>query len=117
MKIAEEEIKKDYVDSWHHPQKDMNFNLSDLDGQTANSYSNKDRDGKLLYNGQIKSCPDYHGKIRKGKIYHNINNMWWVIVSDNVKLNRCCVDFFDDTVKQKVQRMIPKIKLEVKFNR
>ena len=112
-KTAEELIKEDYMDSWHHPQQGMDFNLLELDGETSDAYNNKDRDGKILLNGQIKTFADYYGKIRHGKIYHNINNMWWVIVSEHERLNIASFSFFDDTLRERIKRKIPKVKISV----
>lgn len=114
METAELLIKRDYVISWHHPQNDINFKLSDLDGKTSEHYGNKDRDGKTLFNGQIKGYKDYDGKFGKGKIYHNINNMWWVIPSLYERRNIAAFHFFDDTFKQKIRRLIPVIKFTIK---
>ncbi len=117
MKTAEEQIKEDYVKSWHHPQKDMNFSLSDIDGTNGQAYGDKDRDGKTLLNGQTKTFPDCHGKIRNGIIYHNINNMWWVIASETERLNIPSFAFFDDTLRQKIARSIPKIKVSISIGK
>ena len=113
MKTAEELIKEDYMDSWHHPQQGMDFNLADLDGQTTVSCYNKDRDKNVLFNGQIKSFADYHSKIRRGRIYHNINNMWWVITSEYERFNIASFDLFDDTLRQRISRVLPRIKVTV----
>lgn len=96
-KNAKAKIKYDYVKSWHHPQKDMNFLLSDLDGQTSEVYNSKDRDGKILHNGEIKYFRDYKGYLCRGKIYHHINNMWWVIVNEKEVRNIASFDLFDLT--------------------
>lgn len=114
MKTAEEQIKEDFVESWHHPQKNIDFNLSDLDGMNCGqAYCEKDRDGKTLLNGQRKSFPDIKGKIRSGIIYHNINNMWWVIASKYERFNIAGLHLFDDTIGEKIKRVIPKVKVSV----
>lgn len=96
---AEEKIKHDYVECWHHPQKDMNFSLSDLDGTTCEyGFNNTDRDGKTIYNGQVKYFRHYwHGRLMRGKVYHNINNMWWVILNDYEYTNVAAFQLFDAT--------------------
>jgi hypothetical protein len=105
---AEDTIKKDYVESWHHPQKDMSFDLSSLDGQTCcEPYNNRDRDGKTLYNGQIKYFRDYNGYLCKGKVYHNINNMWWVIINDTKRTNIASFNLFDLSPSDKRGRLLP----------
>lgn len=96
-KNAKAKIKQHYVESLHHPQKDINFLLSDLDGQTFEPYNSKDRDGKILHNGEIKYFRDYNGYLYRGKIYHNINNMWWVIINANEIRNIASFEFFDLT--------------------
>ena len=42
-KLAEEWIKARYVEAWHHEQRNTNFLLSDLDGQTQPIYNGQDR--------------------------------------------------------------------------
>lgn len=96
-KNAKAKIKQHYVESLHHPQKDINFLLSDLDGQTFEPYNSKDRDGKIIHNGEIKCFRDYNGYLYRGKIYHNINNMWWVIINANEIRNIASFEFFDLT--------------------
>lgn len=98
-RLAEDKIKQDFVESWHHPQKDMNFNLSDLDGTTVEqSYNNTDRDKKTVFNGQIKYFRDrFDGRLRRGKVYHNINNMWWVILNKDKYTNIASFELFDAT--------------------
>lgn len=93
---AKDQIKFNYVNSCHHPQKDMNFNLSDLNGTTCeHSYNNADRDGKTIFNGDFKYFRDYNGYLACGTVYHNINNMWWVIVNDNDIKNIADFELFD----------------------
>lgn len=93
---AEDQIKFDYVESCHHPQKDMNFNLSDLNGTTCEySYNNTDRGGKTIFNGDFKYFRDYNGYLACGTVYHNINNMWWVIVNDSEIKNIADFELFD----------------------
>lgn len=119
-KYAEEKIKHHYVESWHHPQKDMNFKLSDLDGTTCKySFNNTDRDGKTIYNGQIKYFRHWNGRLMRGKVYHNINNMWWVILNSNDYTNVADFELFDPTtedfsIRRAVKDRKPKAYLEKK---
>ncbi|SHO50161.1 hypothetical protein [Anaerocolumna xylanovorans] len=96
-KLAEDKIKAAYVREWHHEQKDMNFNLSDTDGQTQESYNGRDRDKKTLHNGDIKYFRHWDGRIYRGKVYHNINNMWWVILNKYERTNIASFELFDLT--------------------
>lgn len=94
-KLAEEWIKARYVESWHHEQTDMNFNLEDLDGQEQQNYNGLDRDKKILRNGDVKYFRSWNGYLYRGRIYHNINNMWWVIVDKYTVRNIAAFELFD----------------------
>jgi hypothetical protein len=111
-KTAEDRIKNFYVKSCHHPQKDMNFSLSDLDGECVDSmYYGNDRDGKKIFNGQIKYY--YHrGRLARGKVYSNGNSMWWVIKNKHDYDNESSYNLFDPTpedfkCRRKIGEWIP----------
>ncbi|HCT63881.1 MAG TPA: hypothetical protein DIC60_01150 [Lachnospiraceae bacterium] len=73
-------IIEDYIRSCHRPQKQW-FDLAEIEGETSEySYNNQDRDKKTIYNGDIKYFRDWSGYLMRGKVYHNINNMWWVLL-------------------------------------
>lgn len=113
-KSAEEKIKEDYVNCCHHENiKDMNFKLSDLDGKTDKySYNHTDRDKKVIHNGETKYFRSRRGYLQRGKVYHNINNMWWVILNDTNYTNIADFEMFDLNDKDKEQlRKIKKKKL------
>lgn len=105
---AEEKIKRNYVECWHHEQKDMNFNLKDLDGKTRSyndsNFEDKDRDGKILRNGQIKYFRDYCGRLSRGKIYHQLNSNWYIILNKKEYTTRWCSDLFETTADDFAQR-------------
>ncbi|APC41554.1 hypothetical protein [Clostridium estertheticum] len=116
-KLAEDKIKHDWVSSCHYPQKDMNFKLSDLDGTTCDaSYNNTDRDKKIIYNGQIKYFRHWDGRLMRGKVYRNLNNMWWVITNDTEIRNEADFNLFDPTEEdfkiRRIKRGINPKKLE-----
>lgn len=94
-KLAEEWIKCRYAEEWHHEQKDVNFDLRSLDGQTQPPYNGVDRDKKQLHNGDIKYFRHQNGYLYRGRIYHNINNMWWVIMDKYTVINIAAFDLFD----------------------
>lgn len=109
-KMAEDKIKADYVTSWHHQQTNMNFNLSNLDGQMPDKHNSLDRDKKIIRNGDIKYFRNYDGRIYRGKVYHNINNMWWVILNKYEITNCACFELFDLTPEDYLGRQkIPRI--------
>lgn len=115
---AEEKIKFNYVESWHHPQKDMNFSLAELNGTTCEAYNNTDRDKKTIFNGDFKYFRSRDGYLRCGKVYHNINNMWWVIVDDSNIRNIASFELFDisdsDFKGREKKHKLPKEFLEKK---
>lgn len=80
-KTSVDTIKADYVESWHKKHNSMDFDLSDLDGTTVEKYNNTDRDGKTICNGDIKYFRNHKGYLVRGRVYHRINNMWWVILN------------------------------------
>ena len=103
-KTAVDKIKNSYVESWHKPQTSMDFQLSDLDGTTDVPYNSKDRDGKQLFCGQIKYYRDHKGYLARGKIYHNINNMWWMILNKQQIQNVADFELFDLSSNEKIGR-------------
>lgn len=110
-RFAEDKIKANYMESWHHEQNDMNFSLSDLDGQTQEVYNGRDRNNLVLHNGDIKYFRNHKGYLCRGRIYHNINNMWWVIVDRFTVQNVACFELFDlrpeDNRHRRVRPRIP----------
>ncbi|MGO0986697.1 hypothetical protein ACTPEW_12240 [Clostridioides difficile] len=115
-KLAIDKIKYRYVDSWHHPQKNMDFNLNSLDGTTCENYNNTDRDGRIIFNGDIKYFRD-RGRLNRGKVYCNINNMWWVILNNTEYTNIAGFNLFDVKeedfkIRRKVEDRKPKAYIE-----
>lgn len=92
---AEDAIKQKYIEDWHHPQIE-DFSISDIHGDTPQeSYNNTDRDKKTLHNGEIKYFRSWDGRLRRGTVYHNINNMWWVILDKYNYTNIAAFNLFD----------------------
>lgn len=114
-RFAEDKIKLDFVKSFHHPQKDMQFELSDFDGETTADYNGTDRDGKKIHNGDIKYCRDYSGYLQRGKVYHNINNMWWVITDKYTIRNVCASCLFDIPTDITKHRVAPYDRMPTKY--
>lgn len=87
-------IVENYIRSWHHPQNTI-FELSEIDGETSEyEYAAMDRDKKIIHNGETKYFRGFDGYLRRGRVYHNVNDMWWVLAGDEVR-NICCRDLFD----------------------
>lgn len=97
FKKSEDNIRYDYLTSFHHSQTDMNFSLSDLIETTPDTCESNclDRNKKILHNGQVKYFRNQKGYLMRGTVYHNINNMWWVILNKYEYINVACFDLFD----------------------
>lgn len=87
-------IVQDYIKSWHHPQ-DKPFPLSEIEGQTAEGHNRGDAQGRILHNSEVKYFRDFNGYLCRGKIYHNINNMWWVLLPSGDVRNKASFELFD----------------------
>lgn len=120
-RLTEDRIKNEFVECCHHPQKNMNFSLCDLDGTTYESYNSTDRDKKIIHDGEIKYYRDWDGCLRRGKVYHRLNNMWWVIVNKYEWTNIADFKLFDATeddikLRRYKKPVVPKEYLERKEN-
>lgn len=95
---AESWIKQDYVEKWHHPEKDIHFDLNDTTlGEYDTEYNANDKNNKRIKQGDIKYSYYWRTKrIARGKCYHNINNMWWVILNKHEFANVACFELFDE---------------------
>jgi len=72
------------------------FNLGDYVCSSSKYSSNiTDRDGKVIQNGQIKYIRYYDGRLRRGRVYHHINNMWWIIFDKFGYSNYASFELFD----------------------
>ena len=97
-KYAEERILKEYKESCH-----VRFHIATLDDAqlTLSDYdlirNNKDRDEKEIVCGQTKYFYGYDGYLHRGKVYFNLNNMWWVVENDTTLRNIACFELFDRT--------------------
>lgn len=93
---AEECILKDYRESCHERK-----NISSLaDAQSTLcdsdlSYNSNDRDDKKIKCGDLKYFYGYDGYLHRGIVYHNLNNMWWVVENDITLGNKASFELFD----------------------
>lgn len=71
-------------------------------------YNRRDKNKKILNNGDIRYFYDYDNKLCRGEIFHNINNMWWVLTTDNY-YNKSSGELFEYhdqiTVKKPVDQL------------
>lgn len=106
-KLAEEWIKCRYVESCHHEQKNTDFDLRSLDGQTQEPYNGLDRDRKTIRNGEIKYFRGRDGYLYRGRVYHDLNNMWWVITDKYTVRRAAAFELFDLAPGDKRGRLAP----------
>ncbi|MFP3726559.1 hypothetical protein U8V72_15375 [Priestia filamentosa] len=67
----------------------------------------KDKDGKLLQDGQIKYFRDQKGRLQRGVVYHNLNNIWWIVVERYEYVTQPCSSLFDlDTEENRKRKVI-----------
>lgn len=72
-------------------------------------YHLTDQNKKLIYCGETKYFVDYKSKrVFKGIVYHNINNMWWVLLPCGSKRNIACFNLFDWNPNLCKKRLFPK---------
>lgn len=61
------------------------------------SHNNNDRDNKKIFCGDLKYFYGYDGYLHRGIVYHNLNNMWYVIENDITLSNVSSFNLFDRT--------------------
>lgn len=69
-------------------------------------YNAKDKDDKPIRNGQLKYFRDRKGRFRRGRVYHNINNMWWVVLNQFEFRNVASFRLFDMTPERLSTRRV-----------
>jgi hypothetical protein len=77
--------------------------------------NSKDRDKKQITCGEVKYFRHWNGRLMRGRAYHNINNMWWVLINKYEYRNVAAFDLFDPTeedfsVRRLKERKIPQDK-------
>jgi hypothetical protein len=73
-------------------------------------YNTQDRNKNILKNGHTKYFYDYQGKLSRGEVHHNINNMWYVISKKEI-FNIACADLFDYQPNLSLKKPVDKIKV------
>lgn len=94
LKYAFDKVMYAIKDSCHYKEG------KELPEYEIESYNAKDKDGKQLRNGQVKYFRDHKGRLQRGTIYHNINNMWWVVLNKFEYTNVAAFNFFDLSPEQ-----------------
>lgn len=78
-----------------------------LDDKKIPSYDAEDKDGKRIRNGEVKYFRDHKGRLNRGVVYHNINNMWWTVLNQYEYTNLASFQLFDfDSEENKIKKVI-----------
>jgi|GEM_PF-1440548 len=91
------------------------YQMSEYD-HTQNS---SDRDKKKINCGELKYFYDYDKRLKCGRVYHNINNMWWVLSTDDYH-NKSSYELFDYSGESRRKQLTKEQKinrLESELNR
>lgn len=91
--------------------------LADIDNlvrEYDRQRNSTDRDNKQIISGQVKYFRDYNGRLVRGMVYHNINNMWWVLINDFKYSNEAAFRLFDATAEDFNARRLKKHKIPEK---
>ena len=98
--LAIDEVMHRIKSCWHYKEG------KELPEYEHPEYNARDKDGKKLKNGQVKYFRDYKGRLMRGTIYHNINNMWWVVLNKHDFTNKAAFEFFDLDNEESRQRKL-----------
>ena len=113
-KFAEENIYQHYEKGWHHKEHyGVEKTLKEIadsycEAEKKNSRDLLDKNKKPLINGELKYFRDYKGHLRRGEIYHNLNNMFWVITDKYSYTNKANFDLFDISEDTILKRYRPR---------
>lgn len=105
-KNAVDKIKIDLVYNWRLFS-DMNFDLTTMNHEPE-SYYGKDRDGKIIHNGDLKYFRQRrNGYISRGRVYYRANMQWWAVINEREAVIVNNSDLFDDFPSGEPARMAP----------
>ena len=57
-------------------------------------YNSKDADGRFLRDGDLRYFRTESGRLLRGTVYRNINNMWWVVLNRSDLRNLASFELF-----------------------
>lgn len=78
-------------------------------------HNSTDRDKKNIECGQTKYFRHWNGRLYRGQVWHNINNMWWVIINKYNFTNIASFELFDLTSEDIRHRRLKAVKLPKEY--
>ena len=114
--LIQEGYKESSKPKFNHAKEEVMYRIQDSihysEGKELSSYvveygNGKDKDGKQIYNGEIKYFRDSKGRLMRGQVYHNINNMWWVVINKFQFKNIASFQLFDtDSYENQIRKIV-----------
>lgn len=107
-RLARDAIEQHIRTSWHYKPE---FGRADwhCDGNRTSA------DKELLNHGQTVYFAGRDGRVRRGRAFYNLNNMWWVQVSPFEYTNKSCFELWahaPDDLRTKRNERVRRAKLE-----
>ncbi|GAB4071694.1 hypothetical protein KHC28_00175 [Ancylobacter sonchi] len=105
---ALEFIEQGYAESWHSDKK-LGRPVPTAD------YNRKSADGFMLEHGATVWTTDAKGRLIRGTVFYNINNMWWVVAGPHTLLNQGSFEIYVDCpedVRRKRNGRARRVRLE-----
>lgn len=100
FKYAIDKVMHKIKSCWHYKEG------KELPEYEIPSYNSRDKNDKQLRNGEVKYFYGYKKRLMRGTIYHNINNMWWVVINKHEYRNVAAFELFDLDLEKPVVRRI-----------
>ncbi len=72
----------------------MNFQRANFYEGPREAYNATDADGRMLADGQVRYFWTSNGRLGRGVVYHNLNNMWWVVCNGTHFTNQASFRLF-----------------------
>lgn len=101
-------VPKDAMDEVRlHRARLMEFQGPTFYSEERPRYNVEDRDGRLVKDGDTVYFYERNGRLMRGQGFHNINNMWWIIVDRYDVRNICVHDLFTYVPSKHVRKWSP----------
>lgn len=96
-----------------HRRELMDFQGPHFYDKPPATYNATDADGVQLRDGMVRYFRSWSGHLLRGIVYHNINNMWWVVVNRDYYTNVAAFHLFTYDSARHPRRVPPSPKRSV----